>query len=266
MMPDFLAYGFMQRAFAAGILSATALSLVGVFIVLKRMSNIGEGLSNMAFAGLAFGVLLGAAPLPLALAASFAGVLAVRHLTGRRGVFGEAAVQVICSGGFALGAVLLSASRGYGAGLSGILFGSLLTVSDSDLAFAALLAAASLGAVALGWRQLSYVAFNEESARVSGLPVDRLNTALLLLTAASVVSAMRTVGILLASSMLVVPAAAAVQTARSFRQTLGLSAAYAAASVVLGLAAAYYLNVAAGGAVVLAQVLIFLAAAGLRRG
>jgi zinc transport system permease protein len=84
MIPEALAYGFMQRAYLAGVLSASALSIVGVFIVLRRMSNIGEGLSNIAFAGVSIGLVAGMAPLPAALAAVLVGVIVIRHLMGRK--------------------------------------------------------------------------------------------------------------------------------------------------------------------------------------
>jgi zinc transport system permease protein len=257
MIPEVLAWGFMQRAYVAGLLSASALSVVGVFIVLKRMSNIGEGLSNVAFAGLAIGILFGAAPLPLALAATILAVFLIQRMSA--GVYGEVAVQIMCSGGFALGVVIVSSSRGFNVNLLGYLFGSLLSVTEYEIGFIAALAALTFAAVSIMWRQLTYAAFSEESARSAGLPVDRINLALMLLTAASVVAGMRVVGILLVSSMLVVPAACAIIIARNFKQTMFLSIAFSAASVIVGLTAAYYLDVAAGGAVVLAQVAIFFA-------
>jgi len=261
MLPEAFAPAFMQKAFLAGALSASALSIVGVFIVLKRMSNIGEGLSNVAFAGLALGILFGAAPLPLAFAATVVGVLLIQHISDKGIVFGETAVQIMCAGGFALGVVVVSMSSGFNVNLLEYLFGSILSVSDSDIVTIAALAASTLIAVAYSWRQLTYTVFDEDSAQAAGLPTKRLNLLLMMIAAASIVAGMRIVGILLVSSMLVVPAAAAIAVARSFRQTVALSAGFAVSSVLIGLTAAFYLNVAAGGAVVLVQVLMFFAAA-----
>jgi len=265
MMPEMLTHGFMQRAFLSGLLSASALSLVGVYIVLKRMSNIGEGLSQMAFAGIAVGILAGLAPMPFALAAAFIGVLLIQYMKGAFQVYGEAAVQILCAGGFALGVVLVSASSGFNVNLMSYLFGSLLSVNDGDLMFIAALTAVTFITIAWLNRKLTYIAFDEESARVAGLPVDRLNLLLLFLTAVSVVAGMKVVGILLVSSLLVVPAAAAIHLARSFRQTIILSVAYAMTSVIVGLTLAYYLNLAAGGTVALTQVVLFFATLALAK-
>jgi zinc transport system permease protein len=140
------------------------------------------------------------------------------------------------------------------------LFGSLLSVTDGDILSIGALAVISLAVLALTWRHLAYMSFDEDSARVAGLPTERLNLTLMLLTAASVVAGMRIVGILMVSTLLVVPAAAAITVARSFRQTMALSLAFSAVSVVVGLAGAFYLNVAAGGAVALTQVIMFFIA------
>ncbi|VVB53911.1 ABC 3 transport family protein [uncultured archaeon] len=264
-LPDFLTYGFMQRAYMAGLLSAATLSVVGIFIVLKRLSNIGEGLANIAFAGIALGLLFGAAPLPLALIASVIGVFLINYLKGRAGVYGEAAVQILCSGGLALGVVAASASAGFNVNLLSYLFGSLLSVTTTDILFVAALAVIVFTAVALTGRQLAYATFDEDSARASGLQVDRLNLMLMLITAVSVVAGMRIVGILLVSSFLVVPAAAAILLARNFRQAIAFSLAYGVTSAAAGITLAYYLNVATGGAVVLTSVLMFFATAAFAR-
>jgi len=251
----------MQKAYLAGIMSASALSIVGVYIVLKRMSNIGEGISNVAFGGLALGLLLGAAPLPTALIAALVGVFLINYLSHRLGVYGETAIQILCSGGFALGVVIVSSSSGFNVNLLSFLFGSLLSVTDSDLILIGGLALATFTVISIYHRKLAYIAFDEESAKVAGLPVERLNLTLMALTALTVVAGMRIVGVLMVSSLLVVPAAAAIRLGGNFKKTLLLSASFSVLSVIIGLTSAYYLNIAAGGAVVLTQVLMFFASA-----
>jgi zinc transport system permease protein len=157
-----------------------------------------------------------------------------------------------------LGVIVISSSSGFNAGLLGYLFGSLLSVSDSDILFIGLLAILTFLSVAFSSKHLAYIAFDEEGARAAGLPVNRLNMVLMLLVASSVVAGMRVVGILMVSSLLVVPGATAILIGKSFRMTLFLAVLFGVASVITGLTSAYYLNVAAGGAVVLAQVLFFL--------
>ena len=145
-----------------------------------------------------------------------------------------------------------------GFNLGSILFGSLMMVSSNDLLIVAALGFFTVLFVVLFYRPLQYLTFDEKSAKVAGLPVERLNLLLALLTALTVALSMRIVGLLLVSAMMVIPVACALQTARSFRGTITQSMLYGLVTVFLGLTISYYVNLAPGGTIVLTGTLLFL--------
>lgn len=258
---EILHYGFMQRALAAGAVLAVAAPTVGVFLVLRRLSPIADTLAHVALAGVAAAVLLGLSPALGALALAVAGAVGVERLRASGRLFGEAALALFLSGGLAVAVVLLSAARGVNADLLGYLFGAVTAVRPEELWWIAGLGLGVVGTVAVFYKDLFAVTFDEESARVQGVPTDALNLLLTLLVAVTVVVGMRVVGILLTSALLVVPALAALQLGRSFLATLGLAVAFGVLSVVLGLSASFYFDVAPSGTVVLVSLGLFAASA-----
>jgi len=264
-MFEFLEHGFMHRAFAAGALTALICPAIGVFLVPRRLSLIADTLAHVALAGVALGLLLGFSPVAGALVVPVAGALGMERLRARGALSGDAALAVFLSGGFAVAIVLIGLAQGFNADLFAILFGSILTVSPTDLWLIAALAAAVGAAITLFYKQLFAVTLNEDLARTSGVPVAGLNLMLTLLTALTTVVAMRMVGVLLVSAMIVIPTLTGFALGRSFRQALGIAIGMALVAVVAGLIAAYYLRLAAGGAIVLTALLIFAAASLARR-
>ncbi|MBM3293082.1 MAG: metal ABC transporter permease [Candidatus Aminicenantes bacterium] len=264
-MGAFLEFAFLQRALVAGILIAFSCAVLGVFLVLRRDAMIGHGLSHITFAGLALGLLVRRLPLAVAfVVAVFAAWLLVK-LKSRAGLHGDTAVAVLSSGGLALGIVLASAARTYNAGLLSYLFGEILAISRFEVVLAAALAA-GIAAVIFGlYHKLVFLTFDRESARAAGLPVERLDMAVTILAAVTIVLGMRVVGILLVSALIVVPAAAALQVASSFRKALCLAGTAGALSVVLGLLSAYVFDLPASGAIVLVGLVLFGGAAAARR-
>ncbi|MCX8197934.1 MAG: metal ABC transporter permease [Candidatus Micrarchaeota archaeon] len=257
-MLDIFQYAFMQKAFAGGILAALLCSTIGVFLVLRRMALFGDGLAHISFGGVAAGLLLKIYPLASALAFSVIAAISIQKLKQMK-IRGDSAIAVLFSFGLALGVVLASASGGFGADLMPYLFGSILAISDADLLAIILIGGTTLAALASFYRQLLYASFDEESARASGIPVERLNALLLVLAAITVVLSMKVVGILLVSSFIAIPATIAIRLSKSFTQALAASAIVASASVAAGLLAAYYFGVSAGGAIVMALALAFAA-------
>ncbi|MET0850315.1 MAG: metal ABC transporter permease [Candidatus Rokuibacteriota bacterium] len=266
-MPEFLEFAFMQRAFAAGAMTALICPAIGVFLVPRRLSLVADTLAHVALAGVALGLVTGISPVVGALIVTLAAAVGMERLRARGVLAGDAALAVFLSGGFALAVVLISLVHGFNADLFAILFGSILTVSTGDLWLIAALAAAVGIAIAVFYPQLLAVTLNEDLARTSGVPVGALNMMLTLLTALTTVVAMRMVGVLLVSAMIVIPTLTGFALARSFRQALAVAIAMALVSVTAGLVAAYYLRLAAGGAIVLTALVIFAAAslAGRRR-
>jgi zinc transport system permease protein len=261
MLPEFLEYGFMQRAFAVGVVTALICPAIGVFLIPRRLSLIADTLAHVALAGVALGLLVGVSPILGALVVTVGAAAGIERLRARGSLQGDASLAVFLSGGFAVAVVLISLAQGFNADLFAILFGSILTVSPVDVAVVAALGVTVAMALGLFSRQLLAITLNEDLARTSGIPVMALNLMLTVLTALTTVVSMRMVGVLLVSAMIVIPTLTGFAAAKSFRQATAVAIAAALVSVVVGLIAAYYLRLAAGGAVVLTALVIFGATA-----
>jgi zinc transport system permease protein len=192
-------------------------------------------------------------PLISALVFSVLAVLGIQKLKQMK-VYSDSAIAIFFSFGLALGVVLISLSRGFNMDLMSYLFGSILSISETDIFIILLFGLATLAVLVFLYKELFYIAFDEDSAKAGGLPVDVLNSTLLVLTAVAVVLSMRIVGILLVSSFIVIPASIALPFCRSFKQAIAASIAISTASVIFGLILAYYFDLAAGGAIVLVLV------------
>ncbi len=265
MLPEFLDYGFMHRAFAAGAVTALICPAIGVFLVPRRLSLIADTLAHVALAGVALGLFLGISPVLGALVVTLGGAVGMERLRSRGALQGDAALAVFLSGGFALAVVLISLAQGFNADLFAILFGSILTVSPTDVWLITALGALVVATIGTFYKQLLAITLNEDLARTSGVPVGALNLVLTILTALTTVVAMRMVGVLLVSAMIVIPTLTGFALGRSFRKATAIAIGMALLSVLLGLIAAYYFRLAAGGAVVLTALLLFALASLIRR-
>jgi zinc transport system permease protein len=242
---------YMQLALAAGLVVGVCAPLIGTFLVQKRMSLIGDGIGHVAFAGVAAGLLLEVAPIWAALVACVLGALAVEWLRSRGRAAGDLALALFFYAGLAAGVVLLGVGTGLGPDVFTFLFGSILTVTRGDLILVLVLGIAGLAVIAVLYRGLVAVAIDEESARVSGVPVTALNVTLAALAGVTIAVSMRIVGILLIAALMVLPVMTASRLAASLRATLIAAMEIGLVSVLLGLVAAYYLDLAPGGAIVL---------------
>jgi zinc transport system permease protein len=260
-----LQFGFVQRAFVGGCVIAVLCSVLGLFLVLRKMSLIGDGLSHVSFGAVALGMLTNLAPLyaalPLVVLASFA----ILKLTEKARLYGDAAIGIVSGLGIATGVILASVSGGFNVDLFSYLFGNILAISDEDLVLAVALAAVVLAAVTVYYNDLLAVAFDEEYARISGIRTAGVNLLLMVLTAVTVVLAIRVVGIMLISALLILPASTALQLARGFKAALLLSALAAVVAVVAGICISIVLDLPAGGVIVAVNLVFFLAALGLRK-
>ena len=264
-MLDALGFAFMQRALLAGVLVATLCGVLGFFVVLKRLAFIGVGISHSAFGGIALGLLLGVEP--LLAAAGFATIVAwgVGWISRKGRLHEDTVIGILFSSAMAFGVALISLSRSYQVDLFGYLFGNILAVSPADLWMLAGIGAVVLLVVALLFKELLFLAFDEEVARASGLPVTRLYFVLLTCLALTIVAAIRVVGLILVEALLVIPAAIGYQLADGYRGMLGIAVCSAALSAVAGLCISYVLDIAAGATIVLVLTALFFAAVGVGR-
>jgi zinc transport system permease protein len=245
----------------AGAVVGVLAPVVGFFLVQRQMSLIGDGIGHVAFAGVALGYLIGVSPVWTALLAAVVGAVAIEWLRARRKAAGDQALALVFYTGIAGGVVLISSAGALNANLFSYLFGSILTVTRTDLTRIALLGLGSLILIAVLLRSLLAVAIDEEGARVSGLPVPVLNGAVSLLAALTIGISMRVVGILLIAALMALPVLAAQRVAWSLRSTLGFAMAIGLVSVVSGLVLSYYGDLAPGGTIVLIAAGAFVVAA-----
>lgn len=257
---EILEFGFMQRALIAGVAVAVTASVIGLFLVLRRNSLFGDALSHVAFGGIALGLVANIYPLWTGLGLSVLGALGITKLRQSARVPADATVAILLSSGLALGILLVSVSGGFTLDLFSFLFGSILLVSVGDT-FAILgMAGAILAIVILLYKKLVYITFDEEQARVGGLPISALNYLFVVLASVAAVVSMRLVGILLVSALIVIPNVTALLFGKGFKKTALLSVCISVFSVVTGIAVSYAFNLATAGTIVLVSAATFVVA------
>ncbi len=257
-MLEIFAYAFIRRAFLAGILVAFICPLIGLHLVLRRMSLIGDSLSHIALSGVAIGIITGNSPVLSALVTTSIAALAIEKLKDKFADYGEIAIAIMMSFGMAFAVVLISFARSFNAQLYSYLFGNISAVSNADLIIVFVLSILIFWASHHYYDELFYITLDPTSARLAGVPIKLINTVFILMVAAVITISMRIVGILLISSLIVLPVASAMQLAKSFKQAIILALAFAELAVILGIVISYYLQLAAGGVIVLLLVLQIL--------
>lgn len=255
-MIEMLEYSFMVRALIAGVLVALILPVLGGFLVARRYALISDSLAHVSLAGVGAGLLFGVAPVIIAVPVTVVGALLLEWLRRGKHMSGDVSLAIVMSGGLALAVVLANLARGASANFSSYLFGSITTTSTNDVLILAAAGGAVLVFTGVFYRQLLHVSFDEDSAIIAGHKVQILNYLLVALTAIVVVLSLRIVGGLLISAVLVIPVITASRLARSFSGTIALAVPVALVAVIGGLVAAYYLGIAAGGAIVIAALLL----------
>lgn len=256
-MLEILQYGFMQRAFIVGILIAIITPAIGVIVVLKRLSMIGDSLSHNSLAGVAAGLIAGVNPIVGAVTFTVVAAFSVEQIRKYFPKYSEIAIAIAMSTGIGLAGVLSGFVKN-NAAFSSFLFGSIVAISDFELFIVVALSVIVLLAVILLYKELFYIAFDEEAAKLAGIPVAAVNFIFILLTAVTIAVSARTVGTLVISSLIVIPVAGALQIAKSYKQMVIYSVLIGLVSVVSGLIISYYANFRPGGTIVLVGVTILL--------
>jgi len=244
----------MQRALISGIAIAILCSVVGLFLVLRRYSLFGDAIAHSSFGGIALGLMVGIYPLWTAYAVSLGSALVITRIRNKFKISGDASVAVLLSAGIAIGLVLISVSGGFTIDIFSFLFGSILLVSTNDTILILGLTGVILVVILLLYRQLVYSTFNEEQAKVSGIPVERLNYLIIFLAGITVVTSIQLVGILLISALFVIPNVTAIMYGRGFKQTALLSIGFAVFSVVGGILVSYVFDITPSGTIVLVSI------------
>ncbi len=257
-MIDILQYSFMIRAIVAGLLVALTIPVMGSFLVARRYSLIADSLAHVSLAGIGLGLLLGSSPILIAIPVTVLGAILLEWLRQRQHISGETSLAILMSGGLALAVVLAGLAKGVSIDFNSYLFGSIVTTQWSDIVILGITVVIALAIILFNYQGLLYAAFDEDGARIAGYKVSLLNYLLAILTAVLVVLSLRIVGGLLIGALLVIPVVSAAQFTSSFKQTIILAIVFSVISVLIGLALAFYLSLAAGGAIVLSALTIFI--------
>jgi zinc transport system permease protein len=259
MVLEFLGYGFMQRAIIIGAVGAVCCSMIGLYLVLKRYSLFGDALSHMAFGGIALGYFLNVYPVWTATIVSVVAALGITKLRKSTKISGDAAIAVLLSFGLAMGVLLVSASHGFTIDLFSFLFGSVLLTNLNDVV---LITGVSLSVVIILVvlrKSLLHFTFDEEQAKVNGVPVEKLTYLFIALAAVAVIVTMRLVGILLISGLVVLPNLTSMMMGKSFKKTMIISISLAVSAAVIGIIASFPLNLAPSGLIVIILVAMYAA-------
>lgn len=257
-MLDIFQYDFIIRGLEAGVIVAFIAPLIGIFLVLRRYSLIADTLSHVSLAGVAMAFLFGWNPIVTTMGVTVLSSVGIERLRNTKYVYGESALAIFLSGGLALATILLSLGKGFNSNLLNYLFGSIVTVTSNDVFTIAILAIIILILLVIFYKELVYITFDEESAKVSGLPVRFINTLFIMLVALTVSLAIPIIGILLITALIVIPVLSALQLRKSFIKTIIYSELISIFSVVAGIFISFYFNLSTGGTIVLFMISIFL--------
>lgn len=264
MITDLFTYSFLRYAFIAAVVIGFTAPLIGSFVVVRRMSLIADALSHMTLAGISFSLFLGQYillfsdlnPLYMGTLVSVLAALGLNWLRGKYVHFQELSIPIMMSAGMGLSAIFISLSRGFSIDLSTLLFGSISAVSQSDIGLILAVAGVTIVVIMVFYKQLLFLSFDEEQAKVSGLPSTMLHMLFMFVVALVIAVSMRIVGTLLVSSLITLPVAAALRFTNSFKQTIFWSIVFGEVATIGGLILAYEIDVAPGGVIVLIAVLI----------
>lgn len=256
-MLELLSYPFMQRALVAGLLLGSLLSLIGIFVILRRMAFFSDGIAHASLSGVAAGVLLGSNPLFTAIGFSAVFAAIIAQVEKRTKLSSDAIIGLIFTSGMALGIILLSFGSGYRPELTSYLFGNILSLQWTDVILMAGLSALIAGFILVRHKLIALFILNPETAYVNGVRIDLYRTLLYIAIAVTVVLGMKLLGIILVSALLIIPVSTAKLTARSFHGLMWSTVIIADIDVILGLVLSVYLNLPAGATIVLCSMSVF---------
>jgi zinc transport system permease protein len=256
-LSSMLAYGFMQKALLAALLVGTLCSIVSFFVVLKRLSFLGAGISHTALGGIALGLVTGIDPVLTGSVFAVGTAMSTGYISRIGKISEDTVIGIFYAAGMALGIALISGFKGYYPELFALLFGNMLAVSSRDLWLMGLVLALVLLFVGLFFKELLAICFDEEMAEAAGLPVVPLYMGLLAAIGLTVMVSIQLVGVVLVAALIVIPGATAYRLSSNYRIMLGLALLTGLTGCFGGLIVSYYYPVPPGAAIVLILALFF---------
>jgi len=265
-MLEIFQYDFMVRAFIVGVIVGIIAPLIGTFLVVRRLSLMAETLAHVSLLGVAIGLFANIQPVLTATLTAVGVSIGVEKIRTTKKIFGESALALFFSGSLALAAILISLAQGFNRSLFSYLFGSIATVTATDLILIAVLAVIIVLTLILIYKELFLVSFDDELARINGVNAEIINLVLIVLAAITVSLSIRIVGILLIGALMVIPVVTAIQLAKSFKQVLVIATGISLISVIAGLFLSYNFDLASGGTIVIVALVFFLLSLIIKRG
>jgi zinc transport system permease protein len=251
-------YDFILKALLVGSLIAVCCSLLGIFLVLKKHSMIGDGLAHVSFATVAIALLVSKSQLlvsiPLVIGASFL----ILKLNEKADIHGDAAIGLVSSFSVAIGVIISSVANGFNVDLFSYLFGSILVIGDIDVKLSIILSVFVILMIIFFYNDLFSITYDEEFSKVSGLKTKNLNYLLAILTSITIVLGIRVVGTMLISSMIIFPTVTSLQLARGFKLTIMIASVVSVTCVIIGVFISYILNFPTGGTIVVLNAMFFI--------
>ncbi|MGI6578416.1 MAG: metal ABC transporter permease [Eubacteriales bacterium] len=254
----FISYDFLLRALVVGVLVALCSALLGVCLVLKRYSMIGDGLSHVAFGALSVSLALGLSPLHVAIPVVMIAAFLLLRISENSKIKGDAAIAIISSSALAIGVITTSISKGMNLDVFHYMFGSILAMSKSDVYLSVALSAVVLVLFIVFYNKIFAVTFDERFAKATGINSGLHNMLIALLTAATIVVGMRIMGALLISSLIIFPALTSMRIGKSFRFVIICSSMISVICFTAGMVISYSFSIPAGASVVVTNLAAFL--------
>jgi zinc transport system permease protein len=254
----FLQYGFIQKAFLAGSFVAVVCAVLGLFLVLRKMSLIGDGFSHVSFGAIALGLYMGVYPFYIAVPVVMIASILILKISEKAKIYGDAAIGIVSAIGISGGVILASASKGFNVDLFSYLFGNILAISTTEVVLSITLSFIVLAVVYFYYWDLFSATFDEEYAKVTGVKTNFINILLSMLTSVSVVLSVKMVGIMLVSALLILPAVTSLQLAKGFRSAIFIACSVSLLSVVLGIVLSFFADIPTGATIVMTNVLFFI--------
>ncbi|WP_459129875.1 metal ABC transporter permease [Guggenheimella bovis] len=256
-MIELLKYPFMIKALVVGSVVGVSSALLGVFLVLRKQSMIGDGLAHVSFAAVALSLLLIGEPLILTLPLVILASLVIQRLSAKH-VNSDAAIGLVSNFSIALGVILSSLNKGFGVDLFSYLFGSILVIANEEVVLSVALGLVTVFTVWIFYKDLFAITYDEEFCIASGMKTERLTYLLSVLTGVTVVLGIRIVGTMLISAMIVFPASSALNFSKSFKGLLVYSALINVLSVLIGVVGSFYFNLPTGASIVVVEAVFFV--------
>lgn len=250
-------YGFIRNALIAGSFTAIACAALGIFLVLRKMSLIGDGLSHVSFGAIALGLFLGVYPFSIAIPFVVLASILMLKITEKANVYGDAAIGIVSAVGIAIGVILASVANGFNVDLFSYLFGNILAISNQEVILSVFLSFAVLIVIYIFYWDLFSATFDEEYAMTTGINTRGINILLTVLTAITVVLCVKMVGVMLVSALLILPAVTALQISRKFSAAIFIAGIASWISILVGIIFSFIMNLPTGATIVMVNALWF---------